>query len=230
MVPAMVSANEKPMAQAYLAAPPRSACVRGRGVRPVRPVQRSCEDMGVRDKLGKCRPLVTFWLLVGCGRVGFGTTSDTPTDAASQLQCNLTEFSGGLPATWAAWSDGPGFTAAVVGEQLAIQLAPNMDGYAGVKTQQAVDLTGSSVVVEVPSVVSPTNGESYLAVFVDNQNSYLVSCSTQTLVLMRKEAGTVTRMDVPYDPSLHRYWRIAHDVGSSSVVFLTSQTGTSWIQ
>lgn len=177
------------------------------------------------------------WLLLaGCGRFAFdttsssdATTSDTASVDARVLTCTGDNFDTGVPvARWMTYAVGP--TLQAVGMEVRITLNANMNGYAGLDSKFAIDLTDGTAQIEVPMVVGTPNAENYFILNVDNMNYYGMHFDGGSMYYRRRTGGNDFVLNEAYDAVAHRYWRFGHDVTKNEIVYATSPNATDWTE
>jgi hypothetical protein len=125
------------------------------------------------------------------------------------------------------WEDVPGMVART-GGQLTISLVPNQSSSATYATSTSFDLTGSSVVVEVPTAVTSASGsETAVSLFLPGDNGIELSESQNHLHFGVQKAGTWTSNgSMIYTAALQRWWRLRESAGT--LYWDTSPDGKNW--
>ncbi len=111
-----------------------------------------------------------------------------------------------------------------------LQIAPlaNTAGnhYNGYVSVRSWDMMGAQASVEV---VQTTNGPGMsFVVGFDYNNWYRIAFSAGSLVLEDQVNGVRATVSVPYNNSLHRFWRIRHNAVADQIVFETSADRSTW--
>lgn len=115
-----------------------------------------------------------------------------------------------------------------VNQRLEIRPPGNLAQYGGYRSAGTYDLTGSFIQAEVVQVLSGRQvSETQLMALGDGNNSLFLVAGAGLLACGARVAGTGgVFKTIPYDPELHRWWRLREDGG---VVFWeVSADGQSW--
>src|SRR6185437_10786798 len=126
-----------------------------------------------------------------------------------------------------SWVDNPE-TVTQVNGQLVFTLAPNADAYAAYVSSASYDLTGSSVVLQVPTSANPaTSAQTNLFLDGPASTSILMQEEKGQLYLSIETAsGTQDIGSVLYDPVQHAWWRIRESGGT--LFWETAPDGKAW--
>jgi hypothetical protein len=139
------------------------------------------------------------------------------------------DFNDGVrsPAWARGWEDMPGMLAET-GGKLVISLVPNQSTSAAYVASSSLDLTGSSVLLEVPSVVSAADGsETRVILQAPGDQEIEMSESQGHLHFSIKKLNMWQELgSVLYAPVQHRWWRIRETAGTLS--WDTSPDGKTW--
>ena len=153
-----------------------------------------------------------------------------PPDAACDPGAPFVEDFSAMSPRWATFAGG-GATAGLVAGRL--RATPAFGGgagaYAGFVTKGAYDLTGHEMSVEVPTMVSTAGHAQALAQWVDQTDSSLRAGFEQQfglLIMFVNGSAGMTMASTPYNPSLHRFWRLRESLGT--IFFDTSPDGATW--
>jgi hypothetical protein len=186
-------------------------------------------------------------LLLGCGRIGFGTSPDgtigdrsdanATGDVAGDQQgadaplctslAQLTyNFDGTGGALWMPYQD-PGMALAETGNQLVVTIANNKAGTAGYFSSCRYDLTGQRVFVTAAMVPRlGTNTDMYLAVG-SQADAFGINVTAGNIQAYRIRGTNYTQFaSVAYNASQHKVWQIREAGGT--VFWEASSDGTSF--
>jgi len=184
-------------------------------------------------------------LLLGCGRVGFGTspTDDTIGDASgtrdvagdqqggdAPLCTSLAQltysFDGTDSALWMPYMD-PGMALAETGNQLVITIANNKAGTAGYFSSCNYDLTAQRVFVTAAMVPRlGTNTDMYLAVG-SQADAFGINVTAGNIQAYRIKGANYTQFaSLAYNANQHKVWQIREAGGT--VFWEVSADGTSF--
>jgi hypothetical protein len=148
---------------------------------------------------------------------------DNSMDASKwQLGAIAPTLSGG-PAAWDT-------KVTVLEQGQQVEVAPmtrSGNHYNGYVSVPSINLTNASAAVEVVQTADGA-ADTYLAVDIDSQNNYYIQKENTLLYFTEVVAGTVSQISIPYDPIVHRFWRIRHIQSTDSMVFETSRDGELW--
>jgi hypothetical protein len=125
-----------------------------------------------------------------------------------------------------------GVTVNETNQRLEITPETSLTGsrYRGYRSVATYDLTGSYVLVEVPQVAGPGNTDTILAALVDASNFYRILKESSLLYFQDVVASTYTNVNIIYNATNHRWWRIRHVVSGDTIRFDTSPDGQAWTE
>jgi hypothetical protein len=139
------------------------------------------------------------------------------------------DFEDGLesPAWARSWEDAPGMLSESGGE-LMVTFVPDSTAFAGLQSARAFDLTGSSIVIEVPVTPDPAAATViFLELNGPGDNDVEMALDNGQLELgveasdVYQEYGTVL-----HSPVLHRWWRIRES--GNTLFWETAPDGKTW--
>ncbi|GMV14929.1 MAG: hypothetical protein AMXMBFR56_31530 [Polyangiaceae bacterium] len=120
----------------------------------------------------------------------------------------------------------------------ALHAKPGMDAghHVGITSNASYSLDGCALWIEVPQVLSKGwNGETYLMAMVDGSMDAEITATPDAaspsglkLVFGVEQGGSENNQAIPYDPALHRWWRMRFPAGK--VGFDTSADGKTWVE
>jgi len=132
-------------------------------------------------------------------------------------------------AQWSTWAD-PGAQASVASGVAQMKIQANTQAYVGFYTKQTWNIQDCAVSVEIIKVPEATvqNAELYFSATDANlQNGAIVTTYAGTLVFTHRIGGVKQgEIEVPYNPSTHRFWRFRE--ASGTTYFETSPDGKKW--
>ncbi|MCA1558620.1 MAG: hypothetical protein LC731_08795, partial [Acidobacteria bacterium] len=100
--------------------------------------------------------------------------------------------------------------------------------YNGYVTSSLYDLTGGSVSVEVLQATN-SSANTIFAIGIGNLHGYRIVVEDGRLYFQALTgAGWDTQGSVPYNSTMHRFWRIRHETAQDHIVFETGSNGTNW--
>lgn len=102
-----------------------------------------------------------------------------------------------------------------------------VSSYNGYVSVAGWDLTGANASVEVVQITANT-AVTIISAGINADNWYSFRAKGSTLYLESRINGTTTSTTLSYSATLHRFWRLRHDVSTDSIVFETSADGASW--
>ena len=102
--------------------------------------------------------------------------------------------------------------------------------YNGIRSANTYNFSGAYAYVELVTVPSSsTKADAMFTIGRDVDNYYRIYVEEGMLIGQAKLGGTKrTLFTSPYDPAVHRYWRIRHD-GNGSVMFETASDTSNWV-
>ncbi|MCX5748240.1 MAG: hypothetical protein NT062_37790 [Proteobacteria bacterium] len=162
--------------------------------------------------------------LVACGRLDFDPVVADDTCLAEEFTAPVLD-----PGTWSSFADPP-TTVTTTGGELVLTLASTPGiAYAGIQSPRG-DFRGSTVDVEVVEVPQAADGAVVeVAVLVDFENQHLMNVLNRQLTCQQLVAGTTVDVTtLPFDPVLHRHWRLEHDATTNRLRCATSPDGLTW--
>lgn len=127
----------------------------------------------------------------------------------------------------AKWSPWVGGTITEASSKLQIQ-STTTSSYRGMDSKVKWSLTGSSIFVEVPHVLTGlTSSTTYMRIQLDDSNGMSISTDGTTLIAQKQVTGTYTQLGAAgYSAVAHRWWRIRESGGT--VYFDYSADGLVW--
>lgn len=139
-------------------------------------------------------------------RASFDTFTDRFNDASKWTPDGLAEISGGtlnLPAQTAA------------------------NDYDEARSYREFDLTGAAVYFELIERLSGINSDDVVIYLDAAGDNHLAIWASRTQIGFRtKIDGQFSNIIIPYDPAVHRWWRIREDTGT--IYWDTSHDGITW--
>ena len=139
------------------------------------------------------------------------------------------DFNDNTPDT-AKWSVGipAGGTVVEQGGRLEVTPPATTTGYGGYYSATTVDLTDSNVGVQVtPGNPGAYGAETYLTLSSGN-NYFLFATGGGNLLFQTAVNGAMTRTYLPYNATLHRFWRFRHNRTTDQINWETSPDGVTW--
>jgi hypothetical protein len=129
---------------------------------------------------------------------------------------------------WARWYANAPETVTQGGGQLLLTLAPNATCYAGYISSASYRLTGSSILVQVPTVPNiASNGQGYVTLNAPGNNSLMMLEENGQLKGRFNLNGTLMDVgSVLYDPTQHGWWRVRESGGN--LFWETAPDGKMW--
>lgn len=130
---------------------------------------------------------------------------------------------------WNNSYDDPGTTLVEMGGVVVLAPPTNLDGYCGLISGSAYDLTGDSIAVEVPLVVNAgTIASTFLRLEADGYGNVEITERDGTLKFEKEVGGVGTTLaSTLYSPVTHKWWRIREDSGT--LYWETSADGKTWL-
>jgi hypothetical protein len=140
-------------------------------------------------------------------------------------------------AKWSPNNLFSGFTdASVPARELAqqVQIGPLVSGqngshYNGIRSTNTFDFTGAYSFVElVQGPASSTKADAMFTIGRDANNYYRIYVEEGLFICQARIGGTKRNLFTqPYDPAVHRYWRIRHDSFTGNILFETASDNPS---
>lgn len=161
-----------------------------------------------------------------------GSTVDVPGSDIMPASCEHEDFDADYPAIQPRWTRYPGTAGAMVdvsGGTLRFSLpasASNVN-YAGIIRNTPVDFTGGSATIQIiDPTTHPSGYELFLKLYDQTDNSlyYQANLAGSTMLFTRSFSNKQMSNSFPFDPSLHRWWRVSHRAGTT-IVLQTSVDG-----
>jgi len=177
-------------------------------------------------------------LLAGCDglfRLGEVKLDPTMQDGGTQdvaSNCIAERFDGTPLLRWDRKSD-PGCLPTFLNEEVQMPLPANAACFAYLTRRMKVSMVGASV--EVKAIELPTateNAEAWLSLVLDETNYYEMYYNPTNLSpAVVVDDTNLHQVDVTYEPSVHRYWRIEHRPNATpapTIAFRVSPDGVMW--
>ncbi len=182
---------------------------------------------------------ITPWVVLlgsltgGCDHVlGLDERDAVNVDALRPQSCLEDRFDDDSLDTdrWTEWTEGsPPTTASQSGGHLVLSIPAAANAAVAVKSVLRYDLTGGAVEVEVVARPVSTQAEVFFRAALDENNGYLVDAYGDNKLLFREiRAGVTSERGIPYDSTLHRFWRMQHEPSAMTMVFATSSDAGTW--
>ena len=101
--------------------------------------------------------------------------------------------------------------------------------YNGIRSRNTFDFTGAYSYVElVQGPASSTKADAMFTIGRDANNYYRIYVEEGNFICQARLGGTkINLFTQPYDPAVHRYWRITHDPFNGNVLFETASDNPS---
>jgi hypothetical protein len=141
------------------------------------------------------------------------------------------------PAKWSPNNLFSGFTdVSVLAREISqqLQIGPLFSGqsgshYNGIRSANTFDFTGAYSYVElVQGPASSTKADAMFTIGRDPNNYYRIYVEEGVFICQSRIGGTKRNLFTePYNPAVHRYWRIRHDSFTGSVLFETASDNPS---
>lgn len=114
------------------------------------------------------------------------------------------------------------------GGSLALKMPAGQTSYCAHVSSSSYDLTGSEVIVEVPSITEPaTNAEIFLRLELDSENNVEITQTAANVIFRQKKDGVPSGIGATSYSSDVRWWRIAQR--GTDTHFDYSKDGLDWI-
>lgn len=127
---------------------------------------------------------------------------------------------------FSSWSSGQ-CTSAIDTGAATIDLSGTAYGECSWTTRRGLDLTGGHASIEVEEGPAATSEYAYLGIERPNRDRVQIITWEGSLYASTRINGEVTNaFQVPYDPALHRYWRLG--VAGGRLYAEVSAAGVSW--
>ena len=140
-------------------------------------------------------------------------------------------------AKWSANNLFSGFTdASLPAREISgqFQIGPLLQGqsgshYNGIRTANTFDFTGAYGYIQlVQGPASSTKADAMFTIGRDAHNYYRIYVEEGVFICQARIGGTKRNLfTAPYDPAVHRYWRIWHDPFNGNVLFDTATNDPS---
>jgi hypothetical protein len=100
--------------------------------------------------------------------------------------------------------------------------------YSGYVTKSAWDMTAAHARVEVLQTTEST-ANTIFAIGLDSNNWYGFVIESGKLYMQSKIQGKKNSIDIPYSPTMHRFWRLRHEATLNQILWETSSNGETWV-
>lgn len=118
-------------------------------------------------------------------------------------------------------------TVAEQNSRLEVAAASTAFGYGGYTSFNRYDLTGSRAYVHMVQPTASVEGaETYLKVFIDDNNEISLLKGGGSFIPRIRVNGTNTDEYPAYDAAVHKWWSIREEAGT--IYYETSTDGTTW--
>jgi hypothetical protein len=112
---------------------------------------------------------------------------------------------------------------------LVSTLADGVAAYASVYSVQDIDFRDTAASVEVLEVPDVEGAEVLLQWVVNNRYRHFIAVEAGRIYFGTQNGGDYETRETPYDPIVHRHWRLRHDSDGDRVTYETSTDGASWV-
>jgi hypothetical protein len=134
---------------------------------------------------------------------------------------------GVVSASYNNWADGTSCAGREVGGVLELSFTGAGDAWCGVETRQILDLRDNAVQVEVPTTVALSRAMAFFEALTPTGDKIKMGRSPDGMFTeMQQGTRQLAWQAVPYDPALHRFWRLRESGGQT--YWDTSADGAAW--